>query len=393
MRALAIEGGTPAFADPLHVGRPNLGDRTSFQARVDRLLDDRWFTNGGPLVAEFEASIAEHLGVDHCVATCNGTLALQLTLRALDLTGEVIVTPATFVATAHAIQWEGLTPVFCDVDPRTHNLDPAAVEAAVTERTSAIVGVHLWGRPCATRALEDIADRHGLRLVFDAAHAFSCSSEGTMIGTFGDAEVLSFHATKFVHSFEGGAVVTEDSDLADRLRLLRNFGFADYDQVALLGTNAKLPEIAAAMGLCSLEAMEQFRTANETNLAAYIEALAGVPGLSLVAYDERERSNRHYVVALVEPDGPLQRDELHTVLWAERILARRYFTPGCHRMEPYRSLDPLAAARLPNAEALLARTLVLPTGQATSLDDVDVVCDVIRTAMGRPDAVRARLQG
>jgi dTDP-4-amino-4,6-dideoxygalactose transaminase len=252
--------------------------------------------------------------------------------------------------------------------------------------------VHLWGRACAPEALEDVAARHGLRLVFDAAHAFSCSSEGRMIGTFGDAEVLSFHATKFVHSFEGGAVVTDDGELADCLRMLRNFGFADYDQVDLLGTNAKLPEIAAAMGLCSLEAMEQFRAANERNLAAYGSALAGVPGLSLVAYDGHERSNRQYVVALIDPDCPLQRDELHTVLWAERILARRYFTPGCHRMEPYRSLYPRAAEGLPNAEALLARTLVLPTGQATSLDDVDVVCDVIRTAVDRADAVRERLR-
>jgi dTDP-4-amino-4,6-dideoxygalactose transaminase len=185
-------------------------------------------------------------------------LALEIAVRAAGLSGEVIVPSFTFIATAHALQWQHITPVFCDIDPRTHNIDPVAVEALITPRTTGIVGVHIWGRGCDVTKLTDVARRHKLRLLFDAAHAFGCSYEGTAIGNFGDAEVFSFHSTKWLNSFEGGAVVTNDDDLAGKVRLMGQFGFADYDRVDSIGTNAKMSEVAAAMALTSIESADVF---------------------------------------------------------------------------------------------------------------------------------------
>lgn len=209
---LAVFGGAPAFRDQLYVGRPNIGDRAELSRRIDEMLDRRWLTNNGPHVQEFERRIAATIGVEHCVATCNATIALEILIRALGLGGEVIVPSMTFIATAHALHWQHVMPVFCDIDPLTHNLDVRQVEAAITERTTGIIGVHLWGRACDVGALADVAGRHELKLIFDAAHAFACSHKGEMIGGFGDAEVLSFHATKFLNSFEGGAIVTNNGE-------------------------------------------------------------------------------------------------------------------------------------------------------------------------------------
>ena len=245
---LALFGGRPAFDEPLHVGRPNIGNREQLLARFNDMLDRRWLSNNGRYVQEFEQRIATLLGVRHCIAMCNATVALEIAIRALGLHGEVIVPSYTFIATAHALQWQQITPVFCDVDAHTHNIDPARVEALITPRTTGIVGVHVWGNTCDLLALEEIARRHKLRLLYDAAHAFACSWGGRMIGNFGDAEVFSFHATKFLNTFEGGAVVTNDDQLAHIIRLMKNFGFVNYDQVEYIGTNGKMSEIAAAMG-------------------------------------------------------------------------------------------------------------------------------------------------
>ena len=222
--ALAIFGGKPAFDEQLHVGRPNIGDRARFLQRVEDMLDRRWLTNNGPFVQEFEQRIADYVGVKHCIAVANATIGLGLAARALEMSGEVIVPSMTFVATAHILQWQQTTPVFCDIDPETHLLDPQRVEERITPHTTGILPVHLWGRPCDTAALEDIARRHNLRLLYDAAHAFGNSHQGKMIGNFGDAEVFSFHATKFLNSLEGGAIVTNDDELAATIRLNRQRG-------------------------------------------------------------------------------------------------------------------------------------------------------------------------
>ena len=389
---LAILGGPPAFAEPLHVGRPNIGDRDRLFALFADMLDRRWLTNRGPYVEELERRIASMLGVRHCVAMCNATVGLEIAVRAAGLGGEVIVPSFTFVATAHALQWQGITPVFCDIDPRTHNIDPRRIEELITPRTTGIVGVHVWGRGCDTAAIDEIAARRGLTVLYDAAHAFACTHDGRPIGSFGTAEVLSFHATKFINAFEGGAVVTDDDALASRLRLMKNFGFADYDEVVSIGINGKMSEASAAMGLTSLESIDTFLDINRRSYAAYAHHFEGMPGIELLRYDETERGNYQYVVLEVDADAfGLSRDELHAVLQAERVLARRYFHPGCHRMEPYRSLYPDAGRRLPETERLTARVLSLPTGTAVDAAAIEEVCAIIHLARAQAAAIRERL--
>jgi dTDP-4-amino-4,6-dideoxygalactose transaminase len=388
-RPLAILGADPAFREPLHVGRPNIGNRAKLQERIDGMLDARWFSNGGPLVCEFEERIARHIGVKHCIATCNGTTALMLAIRGLDLSGEVIVPSFTFVATAHGLLWQQTKPVFCDIDPATHNLDPAAVERLITPWTTGIIGVHLWGRPCDVEALESLAKQHRLKLLFDASHAFACTHRREFVGRFGDAEVFSFHATKFLNAFEGGAIVTDNDALAEKLRLMRNFGFTGTDCVEHIGMNAKMTEICAAMGLTGLESINRFIAVNRRNHAAYRTLLAGLPGLKVTAYDEAERSNFQYVILEVDPAKcALTRDELLRVLQAEHVLARRYFHPGCHRMEPYRTLYPASGLALPETERLSERILALPTGTAVTQEDVETVAAIVCSALANEAVVR-----
>lgn len=377
---LAINGAAPAFAEPLHVGRPNIGDRDAFLRAVGEIVDRRWLTNNGPVVQEFERRIAERLGVRHCVAMCNGTIALEIAIRALGLHGEVIVPSWTFIATAHALWWQGITPVFADIDPATHNLDPVAVRRMITPRTSGIIGVHVWGRAAPVDELQAIADEHGLKLLFDAAHAFGSTYHGQSIGRFGACEVLSFHATKAFNTMEGGAVVTNDDELAEAMRLMRNFGFKGYDNVIHPGTNGKMIEVCAAMGLVNLDTFDAIMHANRERHSWYRSALADVSGVRLVEYDAGETNSHHYVVIEIDADAGIARDRLIETLHAENVLARKYFWPGCHRMKPYGDLFPHAGLLLPNTEALGARIVVLPTGPTLTQDQVGFVAHLIAAA-------------
>jgi len=379
---LAIRGGAPAFREALHVGRPNLGNREDFLRRVNQMLDRNWLSNDGPFVQDFEARIAERLGVRHCAVFTNGTVALELLILAMGLHGEVIVPSFTFIATAHAVLRQGLVPVFCDVDPSTACLDPAQVERRITPRTSAILGVHCWGRACPVDTLAEIASRHRLALLYDASHAFGNSCGGRMIGGFGRAEVFSFHCTKFLQSFEGGAVVTDDDELDAKLRLIRNFGFNGVDNVVSIGTNGKMTEVAAAMGITSLESADEVVAVNTRNRRLYEDALKDVPGISLFRSDVGEQQNHQYLVALVAPsESGLSRDLLVDVLHAENVLARRYFHPGCHRMEPYRTMDPAAGRFLPQTERLSSAVIVLPTGPQLQPDDIALIGDILSLAV------------
>jgi dTDP-4-amino-4,6-dideoxygalactose transaminase len=392
-RDLAILGGTAAFREPLHVGRPNTGNRERLMKRINEVLDSRWFSNNGPRVQEFETEAARYLGVRNFVAMCNGTVALEIAIRALDLTGEVIVPSFTFVATAHALQWQEITPVFCDVDPATHVLDPTLVEGMITPRTSGIIGVHVWGQPCAIEALSDIGRRRKLKLMFDASHAFGCSHKGSMIGNFGNAEVFSFHATKFFNTFEGGAIATNDDDLAKRVRLMKNFGFAGYDNVIYVGTNGKMTEISAAMGLTGLESLDEFIEKNRVNYRAYTRELGHTPGIRLLRYDERQQCNYQYIVLEIDEDRiGVDRDYFVQILHAENVLARRYFYPGCHRMEPYRSYFPHAGLLLPETEKLSSRVLILPTGSEIGATEIGEICGIIKTVVQHAAEIHAGAQ-
>ena len=376
---LAINGAPPAFDEPLHVGRPNIGDRGAFLRNMERILDNQWLTNNGPMVQEFERRIAQRLGVKHCVAMCNGTIALEIAIRALGMSGEVIVPSWTFVATAHSLYWQGITPVFADIDPVTHNLDPDAVRRMVTPRTTGIIGVHLWGRAAPVGELQAIADEHGLKLMFDAAHAFGSTHAGRSIGGFGACEVLSFHATKAFNTMEGGAVATDDDELAETMRLMRNFGFKGYDNVIHPGTNGKMIEACAAMGLANLDGFDGIVAANRRNHAAYKQALAGLPGIAVLDYDPAERNSHHYVVVEVDEECASTRDQVLAALNAENILARKYFWPGSHMMQPYRDLFPHAGLMLPQTRAVAERVIVLPNGISLPGNAIDVVAGVFAT--------------
>lgn len=382
---LAIYGGKPAFAEPLHVGRPNIGSRERLMERINDMLDRRWFTNNGPYVQEFEQRLAQYTGVKHAIAITNATIAQEIAVRAAGISGEVIIPSFTFVATAHALQWQEITPVFCDVAPGTHHLDPSRVEAMITPHTTAILGVHVWGAPCDIDALSEIAERRGLHLMFDAAHAIGCSYKGEMLGRFGEAEIVSFHATKFLNSFEGGAVLTNNDALADRIRYMRNFGFAGVDRVDYVGTNGKMSEIAAAMGLTSLEQIDEIIATNKRNYLAYQAGLAHLPGVRLFAYDQTQRNNFQYVILEIdEAQAGISRDQLVKILHAENVLARRYFYPGCHQMEPYRSYYPHAGLLLPETEKLTQRVMSLPTGTAVDEAAVKTICDILELAIHNP---------
>ena len=390
-RRLAILGGEPAFDKPLHVGRPNIGDRQQFMEYANQMFDNRWLSNRGPLVKQFEQELCQLLGVKHCIAICNATVALEIAIRALGMQDEVIVPSFTFIATAHSLQWQGITPVFCDIDPQTHNLDPLQVERLITPRTTGIIGVHLWGRPCEIDALQQIANARNLKLLYDAAHAFGCSHRGRMIGNFGDAEVLSFHATKFFNTFEGGAITTNDDDLAARIRLMQNFGFAGYDDVVYVGTNGKMSEVSAAMGLVNLKSLDEFTAVNRRNYHRYQQEIKTIPGLSLIQYDESESCNFQYIVLEVDRQATgLSRDDLLKTLQAENVLARRYFWPGCHRMEPYRSYFPNASLLLSETEKVAERVLVLPTGTAVGEQEIEIISHILRAAIANAEAIRKR---
>lgn len=390
---LALLGGRPEFPEPLHVGLPNLPDRAILLRRIEELLDRNWLTNGGPMVREFEQRVAELAGTKHCVATCNCTNALQILVRASGLHGEVIVPSFTYVATAHAVHWAGATPVFCDVDSATGTIDPAAVRRLVTPRTTGIIGVHLWGHACPVEPLQEIARRYGLTLLFDAAHAVGCSYLGRPVGSLGTAAALSFHATKLVNTFEGGAVVTDDDALARRVRAMHNFGFDEQGADWLPGTNAKMTEVAAAMGLSTLDNLGALMATNRVNYERYRDRLADIHGVHLRAPRRGERTNHQYVVVEIdERVTGVDRDTVLAVLRAENVLAKNYFHPGCHRMEPYRRRPQVhTPVALPRTEALAERVLVLPTGPAITADHIDRIAAIIRLVVHCGVTVRERV--
>lgn len=378
---LALCGGKPQFTTPRYVGTPTIPDRAMLHARLDQMLDARRLTNDGPFVREFEARLSDLNGGVEAVAVCNATVGMQLLIKALDLKGEVILPSFTFIATAHACLWEGLEPVFVDVERDSHTIDPACVERQINESTAAIIGVHLWGRVCRIEELEAIARQRGIPLLFDAAHAVGCSYKNVPMGRLGTASVVSFHATKFVQSVEGGAILTPDRELASHLRLLRNFGFQGFDNVIALGTNAKMSEFSAAMGLGSLESIETLIATNRSNREAYRHALGGLPGLTLYEFDEQEANNFQYLIVEVEPAVcPFTRDELVAILHAENVMVRRYFTPGCHRSAPYRSRPRMGNDSLPVTEHLADTLLAVPTGAGVTTEDIAVIGSILRTA-------------
>lgn len=378
---LAIRGAEPTFEPPLHVGRPNVGDISKFFKITQNTFDDLWLTNNGPNVRALEKQISDYLQVEHVIAVSNATSGLEILMKALEIEGEVILPSYTFVATAHAVQWCGAKPIFADIELDTHCLCPKSVESLITENTTTILGVHLWGNPANTAELQALADKYNLRLLFDSAHAFGCKQGDQFIGNFGTAEVFSFHATKFFNTFEGGAITTNDAKLAEKLRLMRNFGFQGLDNAVCVGINAKMSEIHAAMGLVNFEELSTIVGRNQHNFTNYSQAIKDIPEINILTPDANNQSNYQYIVFELCASAKIGRDEIIEALCAEGILARRYFWPGCHNMLPYRDMYPNASMNLPNTQQVADRVIVLPTGTTLPDEAPKIVSDILRVLL------------
>lgn len=388
IEALALLGGTPLYPQPLAVGTPSSGPVEDIQRLIGKAFQRNILTNDGPLVRELEWRCADFLEVPHCIAVSNATVGLQLVAQALGLRGEVLMPSFTFVGTANALRWLGLTPVFCDVRPDTHNLDLDDAQRRLSSASCAVLPVHLWGHACDTEALEQFARHHGLQLFYDAAHAFGCSGAGgRMLGGHGRAEVFSFHATKAMHAMEGGLITTHDPGLAGVLRGLRNFGFVGEDRIDRVGINAKMNEASAAVGLVNLEHFQRLVDHNIQVQHGYRRGLGGAAGVQLRQPDPLAMHNHHYAVLELGADCPLQRDVLRDLLVAEGVLARRYFRPGCHRMAPYCGDSP----DLPVTSWLSEHLITLPTGRQLSPSEAVSIGQLIAFCLENADAIVGHL--
>ncbi|MCK5116112.1 MAG: DegT/DnrJ/EryC1/StrS family aminotransferase [Candidatus Aegiribacteria sp.] len=383
MRKPAILGGEPAFKEPLHVGRPNLPDKNVFWKYVDRIFDSRWLTNNGPLVREFQEKLEKFLHVKYCVPVCNGTIALELAERALNFKDEVILPSYTFVATAHSLQWQRITPVFADISKFDVTIDSESIKKVLTPNTTGIIGVHVYGHPCDYKKIGSIADTHNINVLYDAAHSFGCEVDNIPIANLGRASVFSFHATKFFNSFEGGAVTTNDESLAEQIRLMTNFGFNGFekDTVDYLGINGKMTEVSAAMGLAMLHSIESIRENNKQNFEKYREAITDIEGISLIEPPQNlTKHNWQYVIVLVDREQfGIDRDTLIQALEAENVLARRYFYPGCHQMQPYRECFPDYSLILPNTDIISAKVISFPTGQTIGQEEIIGIAECLQS--------------
>jgi len=366
----------------IYVTRPELPPLEALLPSLEQIWDSRILTNGGVFHQRLEAALAAHLGVAHLSLCTNATIGLMLALRALGLRGEVITTPFTFVATVQAIEWSGLTPVFADIDPVTLNLDPRAVERAMTSATSAILPVHCYGHACDVASLEALAQTHGLRLVYDAAHAFGVRLDGRSLMDWGDLSVMSFHATKVFNTFEGGAIVARDAATKSSIDRLRNFGIIDESRIDGLGLNGKMNEFSAALGLAQLPRVDEAIAMRAAVDARYRGGLADVRGLRCLGPVTGELSNHAYFPVLVEPDYGETRDALQLRLREAGIHARRYFCPLVSDMASYRDRGSAAPERLPVARRAASQVLCLPIYPDLSEVDQSRIIDLLRHGRG-----------
>lgn len=362
---------------PIFVTRPHLPPLEEFTSYLEKIWENRILTNGGPFHEEFEKALCEYLGVEHLALFSNGTLALVTALQALRITGEVITTPYSFVATSHSLLWHGIKPVFVDIDPSTLNLDARKIEAAITPHTTAIMPVHCYGHPCNVDEIQEIADNYNLKVIYDAAHAFGVQDEGGSILRHGDLSVLSFHATKVFNTFEGGAIVCPDAKTKLRIDRLKNFGFVDEVTVVAPGINGKMSEINAAFGLLQLQYIDGALARRKNIDARYREALNDVPGIRCIK-DSGERSiNYAYFPIMVEDDYRFDRDDLYHRLKSKNIYARRYFYPLISSFPMYRGMVSAKSDNLPVATVMAEKVLCLPIYPDLTQDEQQRVIDTI----------------
>lgn len=384
--ALHTVSSLQAGLQPITVTQPHLPPLEEFLPYLEQIWASKVLTNGGPFHRQLEAELADFLGVPHISLLTNATVALVTALQALRISGEVITTPYSFVATAHSLLWNGIRPVFVDIDPQTYNIDPARIEAAITPNTSAIMPVHCYGRPCDTEAIQRIADNYNLRVIYDAAHAFGVEHQGQSVLNAGDLSILSFHATKVFNTFEGGAIICQDLRTKQHIDHLKNFGFVNEVTVAAAGINGKMSEFNAALGLLQLKHMPQVLERRAQIDALYRERLSQIEGVEAPQWPRQDRVNWSYFPVRIKPGFSLGRDALYEELKRQGIAGRRYFYPLISEFPMYRGLPSAQAHLLPHATEASREVICLPQHPGLSDADIHRVCDTIEAA-----AVQAKM--
>lgn len=364
----------------IFVTRPHLPDLEEFLPYLQEIWSSGTLTNGGPFHQKFERALCDYLGLEHVALVSNGTLGLIIALQAMRAAGEVITTPYSFVATSHSILWTGGKPVFVDIDPKTLNIDPGKIESAITPQTTAIMPVHCYGNPCDVEAIQKIADNYNLRVIYDAAHAFGVQDAGGSILRYGDLSVLSFHATKVFHTFEGGAIVCPDTKTKQHIDHLKNFGYVDETTVVAPGINSKMSEINAAFGLVQLEHIDGVLLRRKEIDQTYRVAFKDIKGISCLYGDSLVFGNHSYFPILVDESYPLSRNALYERLKTKNIFARRYFFPLISDFPMYRGMHSASRENLPIANRVASQVLCLPIYPSLSEADQQRIIHVIREA-------------
>ncbi|MCD6204683.1 MAG: DegT/DnrJ/EryC1/StrS family aminotransferase [Candidatus Marinimicrobia bacterium] len=367
------------MSDKIFVTRPSLPPLIEFNKYLKDIWQNKKLTNNGKYHQEFEQKLCEYLGVKYCSLVANGTLGLILSLQALRITGEVITTPFSFIATTHALHWNGITPVFCDISPETLNINPENIEALITPKTTAILPVHVYGNPADVDKIQKIADTYGLKVIYDAAHAFGVKVNGNSILNFGDLSVLSFHATKVFNTFEGGAIITNNEKMKHRIDFLKNFGFADEVTIVGPGINGKMNEFQAALGLLQLKSVDENINKCKVLVEYYRQKLAHIPGINFIENFENTKHNYSYFPILVDKvEYGKDRDAVYEHLKRNNIYARRYFYPLISQTPTYRGLPSARPGNLPVAEKIVKQVICLPIYPDLDLENVERICKIIR---------------
>jgi dTDP-4-amino-4,6-dideoxygalactose transaminase len=360
------------------VTQPYLPPLDEFTPFLQKIWENKWLTNGGPFHQQLEKELTDYLGIPYISVFANGTLALLTALQALDIQGEVITTPFSFVATAHSLLWNGIKPVFVDIEPDTFNLDPQKIEAAITPQTTAIMPVHVYGNPCNHDAIKAIADKHHLKLIYDAAHTFGVKQKGVSIANYGDLSILSFHATKVYNTFEGGAIVCHTREMKQRIDDLKNFGFRDEVTVIAPGINAKMNEIQAAFGILQLKYIDQLIAKRKVIAETYRSALRGIAGIRILEDSDSVTHNYSYFPIIINDDYGMSRDEIYDFFKANEIYARRYFYPLISQFPMYNNLESAKPENLAIAENISKRVLCLPIYPDLELSDVVKIITILK---------------
>lgn len=369
------------FNEPIFVTRPLLPDLENVNRKMSEIWVSQWVTNNGLQQKRLQEELMDYLDVDNLSLFTNGTLALLLGLKSMELTGEVITTPFTFPATVQALDWNGLTPVFCDIEPETLTIDPNKIEALITEKTSAILGVHVFGNPCDVDGIQKIADKYGLKVIYDGAHTFGTMLNGKPISNYGDMTMFSFHATKLFNTIEGGGLTFKDPHLIERLELLKNFGIANSEEVVLSGLNAKMNEIQAAIGLETLKLIGDERKKRHEIKKTYERYLEDIPGIRVLTKLENENSSYQYFV--IEVDECIygrSRDWLHEELQQYNVFTRKYFYPLCSDFTWYKQNESAQPEKLPMAQKTVKQVLAMPYYGGLELVHIESICKILKSS-------------